>query len=177
MEKEGPDSQVVLPEGVPVTLVIPFDGTDAVDVDVTTKAEASSVNETSIHDLYVMIFNNSDTSPGSPRKIYGRFFSYDHLKSTLALLDADDNECWYVSNKTLDNTVTKTTGAVKISTITCTDAKLVVIANVTTSIINLDGEDPLDRLKSIEQYDELKNIEVRLEQHVVNRKDLFLMTA
>ena len=177
MEKEGPDSQVVLPEGVPVTLVIPFDGTDAVDVDVTTKAEASSVDETSIHDLYVMIFDNSDTSPGSPRKIYGRFFSYDHLKSTLALLDADDNECWYVSNKTLDNSVAKTTGAVKISTITCTDAKLVVIANVTTSIINLDGEDPLDRLKSVEHYNELKNIQVRLEQDVVNRKDLFLMTA
>ena len=166
-----------LPEGVPTTLVIHFDCMEASEVDVTTKSEASPVDETSIHDLYVMIFNNGDTSLGSARKIYGRFFSYDHLKGSLAALDADDNECWYVSNKTLDNSVSATAGAVKVSTITCTDAKLVVIANVTTSIINLDGIDPLDRLKSVVQYNELKNIEVRLEQHVVNRKDLFLMTA
>ncbi|MBR6457478.1 MAG: DUF4906 domain-containing protein [Bacteroidales bacterium] len=177
LQPDVPDPDGVLPEGVPATLYIPFGSTAAIDVDIATKAEASKVDESQIHDLYVMIFNNADTSPGSPRKIYGRFFSYDHLKTSLALLDADDHECWYVSNKTLDNTVTKTTGAVKISTITCSDAKLVVIANVTTSILNLDGIDPLDRLREIQQYDELKNIEVRLEQDVVNRKDLFLMTG
>ena len=177
VEQDSPDQVKCLPEGVPVTLVIPFDSPETIDVDVSTKAEASKVDETSIHDVYVMIFNNGDTSPGSARKIYGRFFSYDHLKGTLSALDADDHECWYVSNKTLDNTVSNTAGAVKVSTISCSDAKLVVIANVTTSIINLDGIDPLDRLNSIEQYDDLKNIEVRLEQDVVNRKDLFLMTA
>lgn len=176
-ERDITDQVECLPEGVPVTLVIPFNSTEGIEVDVSTKSESSAVDESNIHDLYVMIFNNRDTSPGSARKIYGRFFSYDHLKGSLSALDADDNECWYVSNKTLDNTVTTTTGAVKVSTITCADAKLVVIANVTTSILNLDGIDPLDRLKSIEQYDELKNIEVRLEQHVVNRKDLFLMTG
>ena len=177
LQAELPDPIGVLPEGVQTTLYIPFGSEAAIDVDVTTKAEASKVDESQVHDLYVMIFNNDDTSPGSPRKIYGRFFSYDHLKTSLSLLDADDHECWYVSNKTLDNTVTKTVGAVKISTITCTDAKLVVIANVTTSILNLDGIDPLDRLREINHYDELKNIQVCLEQDVVNRKDLFLMTG
>ena len=166
-----------LPEGVPTTLYIPFGSTETLDVDISTKAEASEIDEARIHDLYVMIFNNADTSPGSPKKIYGRFFSYDHLKTTLTQLNSDDHECWYVENKNLDGSVTETTGAVKISTITCSDAKLVVIANVTTSILNLDGEDPLDRLSSVQQYNELKNIEVRLEQDVVNRKDLFLMAG
>ena len=177
VEQDIPDPVESLPEGVPVTLVIPFDSSESIEVNVSTKAESSAVDETSIHDVYVMIFNNGDTSSGSAKKIYGRFFSYDHLKGSLAALDADDNECWYVANKTLDDAVSATTGAVKVSTITCADAKLVVIANVTTAIVNLDGMDPLDRLRAIQQYNDLKGIEVRLEQDVVNRKDLFLMTA
>ena len=167
-EMEGPS----LPEGVPTTLYIPFGSTETIDVDITTKAEASAVDEARIHDLYVMIFDKENN-----QRIYGRFFSYDHLKTSLSDLDTDEHECWYVENKNLDNTVVKTTGAVKISTITCSNAKLVVIANVTTSILNLDGEDPLDRLRAIVDYDELKGISICLEQDVVNRKDLFLMTG
>ena len=173
-----PDAPETLPDGVPVTLTIPFSGTDLYEVTVGTKAEASSVNETHVHDLYVMIFDNTDLvgdNNDSPRKIYGRFFSYEHLKESLSALNADDNECWYVENKNLEGTVAATTGAVKVSTITCSDARLVVIANVTNAIMNLDGEDALDRLKEVTHYKELQGIEVRLEQDIVNRKDLFLM--
>ena len=59
-EIDGPS----LPEGVPTTLIIPFGSTEALDVDVTTKAEASGVDEARIHDLYVMIFNKNDNSSG-----------------------------------------------------------------------------------------------------------------
>lgn len=178
IETDTPDAAGTLPEGVPVTLTIPFSGTDLYEVEVGTKAEASGVSETHVHDLYVMIFDNTDLigdNADSPKKIYGRFFSYEHLKESLTALNADDNECWYVENKNLEGTVSTTTGAVKVSTITCADARLVVIANVTTAIMNLDGEDPLERLKSVLHYKELQGIEVRLEQDVVNRKDLFLM--
>ena len=166
-----------LPEGVPTTLVIPFGGSDMYEVEVSTKAASSAADEARIHDLYVFIFDKNNLVDGSPRKIYGRYFSYDHLKGSLAEVDSDDNECWYVQNVTVDGSVTDTRGAVKISTITCSDAKLVVIANVENAVTNMDGMDELERLNSVLHYDELRGIKVGLEQDVVNRKDLFLMTG
>lgn len=177
VETEVPDEPVCLPEGVPVTLVIPFGGSDMYEVDVSTRAASSEVDESRIHDLYVMIFDKSNLVDGSYKKIYGRYFSYDHLKGSLAEVDSDDNECWYIKNVNIDKSVTKTQGAVKVSTITCSAAKLVVIANVDNSVTDLDGMEGLDRLNSVLTYDELRGITVSLKQDVVNRKDLFLMTG
>lgn len=177
METDIPDQSQCLPEGVPTTLVIPFGGSDLYEVEVSTKSASSEVDESRIHDLYVMIFDKTHLVEGSAKKIYGRYFSYDHLKSSLAEVDSDDNECWFVKNVTLDGSVTQTQGAVKVSTITCADAKLVVIANVDNSVTLMDGEEGLDRLNTILNYDELRGIVVSLKQDVVNRKDLFLMTG
>lgn len=167
-----------LPDGLPITITIPFNSTEMLDVDVTTKVSASAQDETRVHDLYVMIFSNVNLTPeGSPRKIYGQFFSYDYQKmSTKQELNDNSNECWFVENKGMGSEA-KTKGAVKISTETCSDAILVVLANVSNSISNLDGEDALDRLAAVRDLNELRSIEVRLEQDVVNRKDLFLMTG
>ena len=57
MPAPGPD----LPEGTPVTLVIPFSSIEQYEVDVTTKAESSDVDESRIQNLYVMLFDNTDT--------------------------------------------------------------------------------------------------------------------
>ena len=181
METDVPDTEQLLPEGVPTTIIIPFGSSDMYEVEVSTKAESSAVDESRIHDLYVFIFDKGSTvdgaGPNSYRKIYGRYFSYDHLKGSLAEVDSDDNECWYVENMTLDGSVSQTKGAVKVSTITCPDAKLVVIANVENAVTEMDGMDELERLNSVLHYDELRGIKVSLQQDVVNRKDLFLMTG
>lgn len=185
MEQDIPSEEDVVPYGSPVTLTIPFGGTEMYEVEVGTKAEAAGANETHIHDLYVMIFDLDDkvtdgSYMNSPKKIYGRYFSYEHKKETLTDLNADANECWYVANKTIEGVVpavAKTVGAVKVSTISCPKAKVVVIANVTNALTNLDGEEPLDRLNTILHYKELKGVNVCLEQDIVNRKDLFLMTG
>lgn len=178
VETDFADEALCLPEGVPTTLVIPFGGTDMYEVEVSTKAASSAADEARIHDLYVFIFDNNNlTESGSPRKIYGRYFSYDHQKRTLADVVTDDNECWYVENVTIDGSVSETKGAVKVSTITCSDAKLVVIANLENSVTLMDGIEGLDRLNSVLHYDELRGIKVSLEQDVVNRMDLFLMTG
>ena len=169
-----------VPDGTPVTLYIPFAGTSSQEVEVTTKGEASAIDEAHVHDIYVMIFDNTDLigeNYDSPRKIYGHFFSYEHLKSSLTDLVSDENECWYAENKNIQKTVTETTGAVKISTIACSNATLVMIANVTNAVMNLDGEDALSRLNAVLHLKELQGIEVCLEQNIVNRKDLFLMTG
>ena len=183
MEPEAPQGTNV-PNGLPITLYIPFGSTEMLDVDVQTKAEAAGADETRVHDLYVMIFSNRDKVDDaerelydSPRKVYGRYFSYEHINTDLDALNADPNESWYVKNKNLSGSIAETTGAVKISTETCDDAILVVIANVSNSVTNLDGEDALDRLNAVRHLKELQSIEVRLEQDVVNRKDLFLMTG
>lgn len=172
------------PDGTPVTLLVPFCAQEMLDVSVTTKAEASGVDESRIHDLYVMIFDNNhlvdldgDEVGDSPKKLYGHYFSYDHQKASLSELDADIHECWYVKNKEISGGITNTTGAVKISTETCSDAILVVIANVQNAVMNLDGKNGLERLNEVQHLEELQGIEVQLEQDVVNRKDLFLMTG
>ena len=184
LEPDAAGEENHLPEGVPVTLILPFSGNDLYQVEVGTKAESSRIDESRIHDLYVMIFengrledSNGDGDPDSHPKVYGRYFSYDHLKGTLAELNTDDHESWFVDNMRLGASVSQTVGAVKISTISCTDAKLVVIANVKNAISNLDQMDALDRLKAVQYYEELQSIQVCLEQDVVNRKDLFLMTG
>lgn len=176
MEEEIPGSN--LPEGAPITMRIDFGAGDVVNLDVSTKAEAAPADEERIHDLYVMIFcdGEGDGHVTRGQKIYGRYFSYEHLQSSLSALDSSPNEGWYVENRSVDGTVTKTRGAVKISTKVCSSAKLVVIANVDNGICKLgDQEDVLDFLNGIRTYDQLRQTQVKLTQDIVNRKDLFLM--
>ncbi len=176
MEEEMPGSN--LPEGTPITMRINFGTDDIMNLDVSTKAEASPADEERIHDLYVMIFCDGEGEGHVTRgqKIYGRYFSYEHLQSSLSALDSSPNEGWFVENRTIDNSVVKTRGAVKISTKVCSSAKLVVIANVDNGICKLGNlDDVLDYLNGIRTYDQLRQTQVKLTQDIVHRKDLFLM--
>ena len=177
LEEEIPLREV-LPEGTPITMCINFGTDNLVNLDVSTKAEAAPADEERIHDLYVMIFCDGEGEGHVTRgqKIYGRYFSYEHLLPSLSALDSSPNEGWWVENRSIDNTVTKTRGAVKISTKVCSSAKLVVIANVDNGICKLgDQDDVLDYLNGIRTYDQLRQTQVKLTQDIVNRKDLFLM--
>ena len=169
-----------LPDGTPVTLYIPFGSSEMVELQVGTKAESPATDESRVHDLYVMIFDNT-TQNGSPKKIYGRYFSYEHLASDLGSLDLNPNEGWWVENKTLSGVspaVATTAGAVKVSTTVCSNALLVVLANVTNAVSSMSDNPDLDDiayLNGIGTLDELRSTKITLEQDVVNRKDLFLM--
>ncbi|MBQ3711954.1 MAG: hypothetical protein II891_06115, partial [Bacteroidales bacterium] len=169
-----------LPDGTPVTLQINFGSSDMVELNVATKAEAPEADESRVHDLYVMIFDNT-TKNAPPKKIYGRYFSYEHLADDLGSLDANPNEGWWVENKTLPGVspaVTTTAGAVKVSTVVCSNALLVVLANVTNAVSSMSDNPELDDiayLNGISNLDELRGTKITLEQDVVNRKDLFLM--
>lgn len=156
----APDSY---PEGTPVMMNIGFGYQDLLDVQIGTKAEASAADESRVHDLYVMLFDQSGT------KFYGRYFTYEHMITPLATLDAQSNEGWFVENSA------NTRGVVKISTEAKSGCTLVVIANVSSTITSLDGRDPVDRLADVESLSQLNNVKVTLEQEVVNRADLFLL--
>ena len=164
-----------LPAGVPVMLTIPFGSDDLMQVEVGTKADAGFINESNIHDLYVFLFDKDDMASGSPRKVYGRYFNFDHRRSSLAELNAHHNECWFVENKSINSPDAPTRGAVKISTVTRDNVALVVLANVDNAVMELDGNDEIARLNAVEDLDELRGLSVRLEQDIVNRKNLFLM--
>ena len=169
-----------IPDGTPATLCIGFGNTTMLDLSVSTRSEASASEEARVHDLYVMIFDNGKTSSGSPEKIYGRYFSHEHLTNSLAALDASSNEGWWVENKTMSGVtpaVDRTTGVVKVSTVTCSDATLVLIANVSNSVTTFGTDDDITYLNGITNLDDLRGTEVILEQSVVQRKDLFLMVA
>ena len=181
MMEEDPRFVSQLPDGTPATLMINFGSTEMVELNVSTKAESSEADESRVHDLYVMIFDNATLENGSPKKIYGRYFSYEHLAADLGSLDANPNEGWWVENKTLPGVspaVATTSGAVKVSTITCSNALLVVLANVTNAVSSMSDNPDIDDiayLNGIGTLDELRGTKITLEQDVVNRKDLFLM--
>ena len=169
-------SEEPLQPGVPTMLTIPFGAREMLDVNVGTKADAGIVNESYIHDIYVLLFDKDDTdATGSPRKIYGRYFNYDHRRESLAELNSRPNECWYVENKDLGGTISQTRGAVKISTVTCSNVIVVLLANVLNEVMEMDSDDEIARLDSVADLQDLQNMSVKLEQDVVNRKDLFLM--
>lgn len=180
-EEDAPKARLNIPEGAPATLQISFGSAKMMELTVGTKAEASEADESRVQDLYVMIFDNTSLVGGSPKKIYGRYFSYEHLSPSLAALDEDPNEGWWVENKTLSGVtpaVAATTGAVKVSTITCSNAFLVVLANVTNAVSSMSDDPLLDDiayLNGITTFAELQSTRITLEQDVVNRKDLFLM--
>lgn len=167
-----------VPEGSPVTLTIGFGATTPVEVNVGTKAEATAADESRVHDLYVMVFDNAAEGV----KTYGRYFNYEHrwLNKTPLTSTDNENEGWYVENKTMPgiaNPVDKTVGAVKISTVAHHNCTLVLLANVDNSLVSLDGKDPLTALNEVANLSQLRNLSVRLEQNVVERNDLFLMAG
>lgn len=176
-----------LPEGTPITMRIDFSASDLIDLNVSTKVEATSADEERIHDLYVLIFCKGEGQGHVPgNKIYGRYFSYEHLESTLSALDGSPNEGWWVENRNIQDPehperyVSKTKGAVKISTKVCSEAIVVVIANIDNGVCQLGkddnfGNDMLAFLNGIRTYEEFRKTQVKLTQDVVNRKDLFLM--
>ena len=151
------------PEGSKVTMNIGFGSSDLYNVDIGTKAESSQEDESRIHDLYVMLFDSQGT------KFYGRYFTYEHMIESLATLDAQSNEGWYVSN------ASDSRGVVKISTESKVGCTLVVIANISNTVCALNSMDAVDCLSRIETMAQLRNVQVTLEQEIINRTNLFLM--
>lgn len=180
--KEQFDTGYSVPEGEPVTMYLSFGAEEEYDVSVGTKAEASRVDESRVHDLYVLIFC-PETGGDGGKKLYGRYFTYEHLIPELSTLVNQKNEGWYVDNVTVSDITSnnatlrnkQTQGVVKISTESKENCTLVVLTNLTNTVTSLDGKDALQRLSEIQTLEELKGVKVKLEQNVVNRNDLFLM--
>lgn len=164
-----------VPDGTPITMRLEFGAPAIPVVEMGTRAEATEVDESHVHDLYVMIFNpDADSS-----KLYGRYFSYEH-QVTKSELDDAERECWFVENQTIPgapNPVAQTRGAVKISTAAKENAVVIVLANISNTLTLLDGEEPIERLNAIRTLEELKSVKVQLSQDVVTRKDYFLMMS
>ena len=177
-----------LPEGTPVVLTLGFGADDLEDVEIGTRAEVNRADESRIHDLYVLIFKTS----GDKEKIYGRYFTYEHQYSILKDTDpstadllSQENEGWYVDNlQRTDPASKKTRGVVKISTVSASNCRLVLLANISNTVSSIkDPSDP-DRLnhtaldwlsRSDLTLDDFESANVTLEQNVVNRSNLFLM--
>lgn len=177
--KEPFDGRARVPDGEAVTMYIGFGAGEQLDVSVGTKAEATREDEHNVHDLYVLIFREDGT------RLYGRYFSYEHLIPSLTTLDAEKNEGWWVDNvtvadvnadkgKSLENKK-KTRGVVKISTESRSTCTLVLLANISNAVFSMNDKSALDVLSDVSTLDELKAVKVTLEQDVVHRSNLFLM--
>ena len=167
-EERIPGSEMeCYPEGTPVTMKLGFGTPDFLDVKIGTKAEASAADESSVRELYVMLFDTNGN------KFYGRNFSYGQKMSNLSTLDASEHDCWYV--ETDANGVT-TRGVVKLSTVSKPNCTLVVLANVSNTISHIGtASRVVDYLAGISTLSQLQATKVTLEQDIVTRSDLFLM--
>ena len=162
-----------IPEGEPVTLTLSFGAEDFQDVVIGTKSEMNRADESRIHDLYVLIFDKSNG-----KKIYGRYYTYEHLSGTLESLLAQKNEGWFVENLLLSdvNTDKKTRGVVKLSTVSKENCQLIVLANISNTITSISGTEALEWLSSDDiTLSAINEAQITLEQNVVNRGNLFLM--
>lgn len=167
-----------VPDGTPITMLLDFGAKELNEVWLGTKAEANRADESTVRDLYVMIFDMN-----SPTKecFYSRYFAYQHLVNDRATLVSQPNEGWFVDNLTVQEVSSgsskKTQGVVKISTEARSNCRLVVLANIKNTLTSLDGsEEPEKYLeKEIDTWEKFNNIEVRLQQDLTIRDDLFLM--
>ena len=163
----------LLPEGTPISIVLGFGAEDLQDVQIGTKAEVGRSDESNVHDLYVLIFEKEGGT-----KIYGRYFTFEHVSASLSSLLAQESEGWYVENVALGETDAskKTRGVVKLSTVSkSTACQVVVIANVENTIMSINGKDGLEWLSSSITLGDLEEARVTLDQNIVNRANLFLM--
>lgn len=167
-----------LPDGTPITILLDFGTKELHDVFLGTKAEANRADESTVRDLYVMLF---DKTTGDC--FYSRYFAYQHLIADRATLVDQPNEGWFVDNLTLQDlakktpTKTHTQGVVKISTEARSNCRLVVLANIKNTLMSLDGETEPEKYleREIDNWDDFNKIEVRLQQDLTIRDDLFLM--
>ena len=167
-----------LPDGTPITMLLDFGAKELNEVWLGTKAEANRADESTVRDLYVMIFDKS-----TGECFYSRYFAYQHLKATRDALVNQPNEGWFVDNLTVQEVASdpesskKTQGVVKISTEARSNCRLVVLANIKNTLMTLDGSTEPEKYleKEIENWDDFNNIEVRLQQDLTIRDDLFLM--
>ena len=159
--------------GEPVMLTIGFGSLERPSVEVKTKTEVSRADETTVHDLYVFLFDGS-----SGEKLYGRYFSYENRESNSTDFSNSDKECWFVENKTMAGitpVVENTRGAVKLSTVSNENCTLVALANVSNTLTSMNGQDVLECLNGIETMAQLRSVKVELQKNTVERKNLFLM--
>lgn len=172
MEPTPPEGDCY-PEGTPVTMKIAFGTPDFLDVNIGTKAEASAADESSVRELYVLLFDENGD------KFYGRNFSYSQKISSLPkLINETENDGWYMET---DAKGVTTRGVVKLSTVSKPNCTMVVIANISNTISRIVDpnadvyERPIDLLSRVSTLSDLKNSKVILAQDIVTRSDLFLM--
>jgi len=176
VREEMETESVRVPDGTPITILLDFSAKELNEVLLGTKAEANRADESTVRDLYVMIFDKT-----TGECFYSRYFAYQHLMADRATLVGQPNEGWFVDNITLQDVAAgsskKTRGVVKISTEARSNCRLVVLANIKNTLMSLDGEAEPEKYleREITNWAQFNQIEVRLQQDLTLRDDLFLM--
>lgn len=160
-----------------VWVTIPFGHKDFEQTTVTTRSTLSEVAESRINDLYLFIFVNK-------KSVYNHYFGDDSKKSTANdVLNAQNEQCWYVSNRTSETNNTNnsypngdnadTHGYIHIRgpEITGGTGTLYLIANANAYTVNISP----DKLSTVRTEDDLKELTASLNGDVVTRYGYFPM--
>lgn len=155
-ERQCPDE-----EGM-VDVVINFGSSAGASVDVSTKSALGIVRESSVFNIYLMIF---DSSTGN--KIYGHYFDGNNLGAN------SQKNYWTVTNMSLA-TDDPTSGAIHISTAKKANCRIVAVANMNPNDLDVSA----GQLSTIKTYSELQGIVAsQVRSEIAANSGFFLMTG
>jgi len=143
---------------------IGFGFKDFSQVKVETRATLDIIPESRISNMFVMIFLGE-------KRYYAHYFDKTSLSPTLEDMRDESTEAWWVSNRT--ESVSGTTGTLRIHAPLCSGAEVYMIANIDSDMVNISP----DKLNMISTRSELKGFVATLNQEITSRNGLFPMTG
>ena len=133
------------------------------EVEVKSRATLSKNAESRVENLFVYIFNNEGI------RVYSHYFDNTNKVTTLP---EDLTECWTVTNYTSTNQ-TDTHGSIQMKVPVISNASIYIVANLNSDLMNISS----DELSFIEKLEDLKKLDVTLNQEITSRGGGFIMSG
>ena len=133
------------------------------EVEVKSRATLSKNAESRVENLFVYIFNNEGI------RVYSHYFDNTNKVTTLP---EDLTECWTVTNYTNTNQ-TDTHGSIQMKVPVISNASIYIVANLNSDLMNISS----DELSFIEKLEDLKKLDVTLNQEIISRGGGFIMSG
>lgn len=133
-------------------------------VNVETRATLDIIPESRVSNMFLFLFVGE-------KRYYAHYFDKTSLALTLEDMKYIDGESWYVQNRT--ETVTETSGTLRIHAPVCSGAEIYLIANIDSDMVNVSP----DKLNMITNKADLSKLVAELNQEITSRNGLFPMTG
>ena len=156
LERQNTDSEEM------VDVTISFGSSAGASVDVSTKSALGIVRESSVFNIYLLVFDST-----SGKKIYGHYFDGNNL-------GASSQKNWWTVTNMSSATGDPTSGTIHISTAKKENCRIVAVANMNPNDLDVSA----GQLSTINSYSELQGIVAsQVRSEIAANSGFFLMTG